>query len=66
MPRLAVRVKPGPRHPPLWFTPEFPSRRRSLAGPRPASRPDRAATPRAAVLLTEIQEIGGCLGSPPA
>ena len=24
MPRLAARVKPGPRHPPLWFTPEFP------------------------------------------
>jgi len=26
MPRLAARVKPGPRHPPRWLTPEFPLR----------------------------------------
>ncbi|MET4581462.1 hypothetical protein ABIE21_000952 [Conyzicola nivalis] len=26
MPRLAACVKPGPRHPPLRFTPEFPLR----------------------------------------
>jgi len=74
MPRLAARAKPGPCHPPRWFTPEFPlltllksasqRRRPDVAAPTSRSRPSTEPSVAAPCPLTETQELGGCLGSP--
>ena len=66
MPRPTVRVKPGPRHPPVWFAPEFPFSPTDLLVPVPASRLWGAPHLAPPAALTEIQELGGCLGLPSA